>query len=240
MVGVFLGVTVGVSLLQNASRAGVLSGPAGEGSAGALRDFALSNPAAASAELNTLLGVKRRWPALFGDVRVVFYATDTSEGRLVASVLEGVACGVLGAARCEAGSRVVEGFGVDFERGLLNLAVAVAGDVKRARGEGRLPYVVATGGFKPESTFAVLAGYLAGAAGAFYMHESFREVVALPYIPIALHPALAAFARGEGDVHDLARGLGWDVYHLEGVGLLERSGSSWRLGAFLRELLRYV
>ncbi|MEM3997507.1 MAG: putative CRISPR-associated protein, partial [Pyrobaculum sp.] len=114
------------------------------------------------------------------------------------------------------------------------------GDVKRARAAGRLPYVVATGGFKPESTFAVLAGFLAGAVGAFYMHESFREVVVLPHIPLAPHPALLAFFRGEGDAYDLARGLGWDVHHLEGVGVLEREGSSWRLSRFLEELLRHV
>lgn len=233
-----MGVTVGVSLLQNASRAGVdVKGP---GAAERLRGFVSSNPAGASAELNTLLGVKRRWPGLFGDVEVVFYASDTEDGRLVASVLEGAVCGVLEAGRCAAGSKVVEGLGVDFERGLLNLAVAVAGDVKRARGSGRLPYVVATGGFKPESTFAVLAGYLAGAAGAFYMHETFRDVVALPYVPLAPHPALSAFVEGGLDAYGLARALGWDVHHLEGIGLLERSGSSWRLSRLLEELLRHV
>lgn len=228
--------TVGVSVLQNASRAGLDVG--GPGGAERLREFVLSNPAGASAELNTLLGVKRRWPGLFDDVEVIFYVSDTAEGRLVASVLEGVVCSVLGARRCVAGSKVAEGLGVDFERGLLSLAAAVAGDVKRAKRAGRLPYVVATGGFKPESTFAVLAGYLAGAVGVFYMHESFKEVVLLPYIPLAPHPALLAFARGEGDAYDLARGLGWDVHHLEGAGLLEREGSSWRLSRFLDELLR--
>ena len=34
--------------------------------------------------------------------------------------------------------------------------------MKRARREGRLTYVVATGGNKPESTFAVTAAYVAG------------------------------------------------------------------------------
>ncbi len=52
---------------------------------------------------------------------------------------------------------------LDFHKGLLQLALAVDNDVRRARRE--TTYVVATGGFKPESTFAVIAAYLAEAHG---------------------------------------------------------------------------
>ena len=55
---------------------------------------------------------------------------------------------------------MVPGLGVDFHEGLLQLALAVDNDVRRAR--MGLVYVVAIGGFKPESTFAVIAAYLAG------------------------------------------------------------------------------
>ncbi|MEM4650566.1 MAG: putative CRISPR-associated protein [Pyrobaculum sp.] len=55
--------------------------------------------------------------------------------------------------------------------------------MKKARREERLTYVVATGGFKPESTFAVIAAYLAGAHGAVYIHETFKDVVELPIPP---------------------------------------------------------
>ncbi|MFZ8810065.1 MAG: CRISPR-associated protein, partial [Pyrobaculum sp.] len=67
MVGVFLGVTVGTSLLTNASRDGV--------SGDRLVEYALANPERASAELNTVVKFARRYPALFGDVYAVFYAT---------------------------------------------------------------------------------------------------------------------------------------------------------------------
>jgi len=43
---------------------------------------------------------------------------------------------------------VVPGLGVDFHEGLLQLALAVDNDVRRAR--MGLVYVVAIGGFKPE------------------------------------------------------------------------------------------
>ena len=41
-------------------------------------------------------------------------------------------------------------------------ARAVGNGMKRARREGRLNYGVAPGGYKPESTFAVTAAYVAG------------------------------------------------------------------------------
>ena len=96
-------------------------------------------------------------------------------------------------------------------------------DVKRARQEGRLAYVVARGGFKPESTFAVIAAYLAGANGVVYIHETFRDVVELPMLPLQLDEALAKFARGETDEYALAAKFGIDIHHLEGVGLLKKA-----------------
>jgi len=70
--------------------------------------------------------------------------------------------------------------------------------MKRARREGRLTYVVATGGYKPESTFAVTAAYVVGAHGVVYVHETFKDVVELPILPLRLEKALAKFARGGG------------------------------------------
>jgi len=169
MVGVFLGVTVGTSLLTNAAR---------DGAGDSLVEYALANPERASAELNTVVKFARRYPALFGDVYAVFYATDTEEGRRAGAALKEALCEVLKRevkmAVCSAELKVVPGLGVDFHEGLLQLARAVGNDVKKARREGRLTYVVATGGFKPEFTFAVIAAYLAGAHGAVYIHETFR------------------------------------------------------------------
>ena len=89
--------------------------------------------------------------------------------------------------------------------------------MKRARREGRLTYVVATGGNKPESTFAVTAAYVAGAHGVVYVHETFREVVELPILPLQLEETLAKFARREADEHDIARHQGMDIHHLKDI-----------------------
>jgi CRISPR/Cas system-associated protein Csm6 len=126
---------------------------------------------------------------------------------------------------------------VDFHEGLLQLARAVGNDVKKARREGRLTYVVATGGFKPESTFAVIAAYLAGAHGAVYIHETFKEVVELPMLPLQLRQVLAKFAKGEADEHDVAHNLRMDVHHLEGIKLLKKTAEGYTLHDLLTTLL---
>ena len=89
--------------------------------------------------------------------------------------------------------------------------------MERARGEGRLTYVVATGGYKPESTFAVTAAYVAGAHGAVYIHETFKDVVELPILPLQLEETLAKFAKREADEHDVAHHQGMDIHHLKGI-----------------------
>jgi CRISPR/Cas system-associated protein Csm6 len=116
---------------------------------------------------------------------------------------------------------VVEGLGRDFYGGLLRLAQVVKSDVVEARRGGRLPYVVATGGYKPESTFAVIAAYIAGAVGVMYVHESFQEVVMLPMVPLQLREELRRYARGEASDAELVRALGVDLQHLREVGVLE-------------------
>jgi len=86
---------------------------------------------------------------------------------------------------------------------------------EEGEGEGRLTYVVATGGYKPESTFAVTAAYVAGAHGVVYVHETFKDVVELPILPLQLEETLAKFARREADEHDVAHHLRMDIHHLK-------------------------
>jgi putative CRISPR-associated protein (TIGR02619 family) len=229
MARVFLAVTVGTSLIANAAKKGVPR----EG----LVEYAVSSPEEASAELNTIVKFARKRPALFRDVRAVLYASDTEDGRAAGEALSKALCRVLHANVCSAELKAVPGLGVDFHAGLLELAHLVGADVRSARAEGRLAYVVATGGFKPESTFAVIAAYLAGAHGVVYVHESFREVVELPMVPLQLDETLARFARGEVDEYAVARRLGVDVQHLEAVRVLKRVDGSRALDDMLAALL---
>ncbi|ABP50687.1 MULTISPECIES: putative CRISPR-associated protein [Pyrobaculum] len=253
---VFFGITVGASLLTNAAKRGLL--PEGldrlrpddprqaeldKAPRGALVEYAALNPRECCAELNTVAAVLERWSWMAVDLSFVLYASDTGQGRLAAEVIKEALCRVASGfwrgGRCGGRVRVVEGLGWEdkFGEALLRLATAIREDFSEARREGRMPYIVATGGFKPESTFAVVAAYAAGAVGVFYIHETFRRLVELPMVPLQLHGAVAKFARGEADEHRLARELGLDVQHLEAVGLLVEEGGARRLNPLLERLL---
>ena len=72
---------------------------------------------------------------------------------------------------------------------LMNLVVT---RIVEWRKRGARVYVNATGGFKPETTFLVIASCVAGATAAYYIHEAFREVTELPLPPLHLDPELKA------------------------------------------------
>ena len=64
-------------------------------------------------------------------------------------------------------------------RGLVNLCRMVSREVDRVRRGGYCPVINLTGGFKPESGYALLCG-LERAFAAYYIHESFRRPIVLP------------------------------------------------------------
>lgn len=97
------------------------------------------------------------WLALFSRPAVALCATDTDDRKRT---------------QAKPQIRVVQRLERDFEKDLLNLAKEVARDVRATRAGGALAYVIATGGFKPESTYAVIAAYLAGANGVAYTSSS--------------------------------------------------------------------
>ena len=50
-----------------------------------------------------------------------------------------------------------------------------------------------------------------------YVHETFKDVVELPILPLQLEETLAKFARREADEHDIARHQGMDIHHLKDI-----------------------
>jgi len=73
----------------------------------------------------------------------------------------------------------------NFTRGLANLLEHVVNLIRQHYAEGDRVFVHASGGFKPETTMAFLAANLpTTGAPVFYVHESFREVIRLPALPI--------------------------------------------------------
>lgn len=174
----------------------------------------------------------------------VLYHTDTYAGWASAEIIKGFLGGVCGVRVL---LRQVPGLGV-FERlfeGLSNLVREAYCGIKRYKQEGSVVFLNLTGGLKPELGAFLLAGSLAGASAAYYMHEAAREPVFIPIVRLesrmdpdlvkGVAEALAGRERVHpGDVPEYA----WILFIAEAMGLAKRLGDgSYRLN---RERAKYL
>lgn len=138
----------------------------------------------ASAELQPF----ERARSIFGhgvsDTLVILYSTQTCNSRLareaVASYLRERGFHV-----SEAEIKSTRSID-DFEEGLVDLIDKVVRLVIDWRRRGARVFINATPGFKAEASFLVIASLLTDADVIYYMHESFRDIVTLPSIPLEI------------------------------------------------------
>lgn len=151
-----------------------------------------SNPETFSAEVNTFRKFRElRWD-VGKDLRIFLYSSDTGLGKLCSEVIKYYLINFEGIKNIQ---RVaVKGFsssGVktldQFKDGIFDLMDKVVRVVVKGKSEGRRSYILATAGFKPETTSAVIAALLSGADGVYYVYESSRDLVELPALPIGLN-----------------------------------------------------
>ncbi len=150
-------------------------------------DILRLDPCRVSAEVNAMAP----WLGLCGKGlngpsrvdRIVILHTDTGAGTLAAKVLAQYLQEVAG--KAVAGYRRINGFGVpgSMAKGLVQLAKAI----KEEAPQGDVTLLNVTGGFKPESGYAILAGITHyKVAAAYYIHEAFRDTVVIPLLPASL------------------------------------------------------
>lgn len=145
-------------------------------------EYVNEKPREASAELNAFLSLMEVYgisPNVIDKVYLV--RTDTYLAALCTLVLREHLRAIIR----EVEEVVVPGYGRDFEEGLINLMYTIYRICRSERREYDV-YLNATGGFKPESAMAVIAAALGGASYVYYIHEAFREVKAIPLMPISL------------------------------------------------------
>ncbi len=158
--------------------------------------YVQSDPRRASAELNSFMGyvdllISRGYSGVIHDI--VLYPTDTGTSMFASRIImEYLGRHGLGDEYLGKGHRVggveavmVEGFGRDFWRGILNLIEKIAWRVAKSRDYDRV-LVNLTAGFKPETGFLLLASSILGIDTAYYIHEYMRRIIEIPVIELEL------------------------------------------------------
>jgi len=168
--------TVGTSLIGNAGRE--LGADKARDKAALVRYLQTAAPQSASAETNALSRIIRE-----GD-KLIFLHSQTDEGRLCAEALCGhyhkdgykaVALEVQDLAYTESRFKM---------RGLRSLVAAMIRAINTERASGSEVIINATGGFKAEIAYATLVGLLFDVP-VYYIHEAFKDIIAMPPTPIA-------------------------------------------------------
>ena len=247
----FLGVIVGLSMLDNALASHiiddelvrrVLSGDReadfrlskylyNEDFLSRLSSFACGNLARCCAEGSSVALLK---DMLGGDVvRVKFYATDTASSQLCAVAL--VKC--LTSKSRELGVEVdgytrVQFFGTgDFSSGLGNLVRALGSDLVNYMHRGFDAYVSITGGTKLESVMASMVAWLLGAKPIYTTIDG--KLVILPRMPLRIDDELVNMVLNR-PLSELPGNL---VDELVKSGFLVRRGGVVDLAPWFREFL---
>lgn len=206
----------------------------------ALYEYVLSNPRRASAELNAFF----RAVSLFNhsppeEVGVYLFSSDTGTGYLCASI----ALAILRDQRYHTLVRdpvKITGLGrnlLSFEDSLIDLIEKVVIKILEWSKKGIKVYLNLTGGFKPESAYLLLAGALAGARRAYYIHETFNDVVSLSLPKLTIDQKLANLIRklenpyqtfNMTELEELLRNEELDLNDLRDRGIIQERAPAFR------------
>lgn len=174
--------TVGTSLLGNARRDLQAEQPNAQQLANSLRH---TDVVLASAETNSLSRLVQ------AQDRIVFLCSQTPEGRQCAAAL--------------ASHYKNAGYETDMVevpdltytesrfkmRGLQSLVATLIEQIRHEKAQARQVLINATGGFKAEIAYATLVGLLFDVP-VYYIHEAFRDIIAMPPTPISWDYSLLA------------------------------------------------
>jgi len=191
-----------------------------------LLKFLSKDPEKHSAELNAFLRyVRLNSHVPPRDVGILLYSTDTGTCYLCASVIHEYLSSE-GYMMLSPKPIRVEGLGkpeIVFDNALANLLDKVVTKIIDWSRKGVPVYINATGGFKAETQFLVIAASIAGARAAYYIHETFKDVVELPLPPLKIHEGLEKIIRkfkkagplNRGEFEELCYQAGLDPAELE-------------------------
>lgn len=193
----------------------------------------------ASAEIAGILGIARSRGHSLDDVEILLIPTKTCTSKLSAELNNQL---LVEKGFQKVHMEYVSGFSSPdtFEEGLTELLDIVVSRMARAKKEGKRIFVNAMAGFKAESTFMVIASFLAGADGVIYMHETFHEPIYLPAIPIEIEHSIIELFRTSGFRIPIEVWSSLDVAtrrRLQESGLIQHKGEFYELRPWIRVLV---
>ncbi len=200
------------------------------------------NPKFMSAELNALLCFSETYSRLKPD-EIYLYHTDTGAGKLCSQIIYYYLK--------KRGFKVyepirVEEFGISFNRGLINLLNKVGRIIYSKKTQGHRVYLNVTAGYKAENAFLTLAGWLLGADGAYYMHESFNNPTLIPAIPVTVKEEYLNIARELRELGTTPKYILEQKYSkilledLEYKGIIEIKNEKVKLRDWVKALLKLI
>ncbi len=214
------------------------------------------DPEGMSAELNTIISFLRHWDgtAYTQELNIRLYPTYTGTGIFCAYVIKNYIldhtdnfvdrADLRRDCRISCDVSVLKGFGTDerfFVEGIDELLDKYARHILELRRQGYRVVLAATGGFKPECTYATIIGLLCGVDRIVYIHEAFKHLVELPAIPLDIDREVIETIRkigcGTYPRHTLEQ-LGIDVNYYKEKGVLEERGGEYRVAEWLMKVLK--
>jgi putative CRISPR-associated protein (TIGR02619 family) len=215
-----------------------------------LYEFIKKDPKSASAELNSFLSFIKEYGQSKDSIELALYCTDTANNRLCAQLVYEYLQ--------EEGFRMVgepikiKGISAlrDFESGLLEILDKVVRIIVDKSKQGYDIFISATAGFKPETTFFVIAASLCSLKSptVYYIHESFKSIVTLPLLPLQVPEEYLKIAeefkepKHQNEVLDILnkkfnRGYDYFVYLLNNRILEQTSDFMIKTSTWLRKIL---
>ncbi len=216
-------------------------------------DIVRKDPEKYSAELNTIIKFLRVWgrAGYLDELKIVLYPTDTGNCRFCAEIIRDI---LLEGSRllnlkpeCKVVCEIINlrGFGTSVEfffgEGLCDLLDKYAGYIVNLKRNNYIIVLMPIGGYKPESTYATIIGLIFGVSKVVYVHETFREVVELPLVPLDVSSRFIEIIEKIKDLRELSRqdveDLGLDVDELVESGILVKEGPGYRIADWILKLL---
>jgi len=152
-----------------------------------LYSLVCSDPRSMSAELNAYLGIIGKRIAT-PVKKIYLLPTATCSSKLCSSIIEKY---LKEHRDIDVEIHTIKHLGLGpeyFDEALLELLDELSNIVNEAKKQDLRVAINLTGGFKPESGFAILAASTLGIDLAYYIHEVWRDVVYIPIPPLKLDP----------------------------------------------------